>query len=89
MTYILRKYDSKVLFEEGDAGYVKLRAVTDLADVSIFVVSYNGGRFAKVTEISKDFTMKNPIVEICTEPGDKIFVWEDNMMPWADVYTAK
>ena len=89
MTYILRKYDSKVLFEEGDAGYVKLRAVTDLADVSIFVVSYNGGRFEKVTEISKDFTMKNPTVEICIEPGDKIFVWDDNMMPLADVYTAK
>ena len=89
MTQLLREYECKVLFEEGDAGKVNLRAVTDLSDVSIFVVSYNGGRFAKVTEISKDFTMKNPIVEICIEPGDKIFVWDDNMMPLADVYTAK
>jgi hypothetical protein len=89
MTHLLREYECKVLFEEGEAGKVNVRAVTELSDVSIFVVSYNGGRLSKVTKIPTDFTMKNPIAEISVSSGDKILVWDDKMMPLANVYTAK
>ena len=89
MTYILKKYDCDVLFETGKAGYVNLRAVTDVSNVSIIVASYDGKNVTNVNVILKNLTTKNAVVPIPVSSGDKVFVLNDKLIPISDVYTVE
>lgn len=91
-TYILDKYDcgeDKLLFEEGSAGYINLRAKTDISDVSIFVASYAGKKLTNAVHIPKSFTKDNLVASIPVKSGDKVFVWNSEMKPLTNVYTVE
>ena len=89
MTYILNKYDCKVLFETDKTGFVTVRAVTDIPKVFIVVASYDGKNIKNVSVTPKCLNMKNPEVSIPVNSGDKVFVLDDKMIPLANVYIAQ
>ena len=89
MTYILNKYDCKVLFETDKTGFVTVRAVTDIPKVFIVVASYDGKNIKNVSVTPKCLNMKNPAVSIPVNSGDKVFVLDDKMIPLANVYIAQ
>lgn len=89
MTYILQKYDCEVLFEEVNPGFINVRAVTDIPSASIVIASYDGNKLTGATVIPKTFTMKNAIVSVPVNSGDRVFVLNDKMKPLAEVYTVE
>lgn len=77
------------MFETGKAGYVNLRAVTDVSNVSIIVASYDGKNVTNINVILKKLTTKNAVVPIPVSSGDKVFVLNDKLIPISDVYTVE
>ena len=89
MNYILDKYNCEVLFEAGEEGFVNLRAMADVQNVSVFVASYEGENLTKVVVIPKNLEVNNPVVSIPVTSKDKIFVLDEKMSPLANVYVVE